>query len=1636
MTLLVRVAFFVLVAAVQSLAESESLFIKATGETKTSSILTVGWHYTVMACGTYNWASNGASADAAGYASPSNFKAQHPIPKNLSGGEIDWAGFSSSSNRCYSAVVIGQGQALSFRISDDYYDDNSGGLNVTITELPHCIYSSPDTPAGPSSGGVMETLLFSTLGASCTRSHDVDYRFVWGDGATSTWGSINSASHAWAIPGTYSVTAEARCRLVNSIQAASSSTSVVVQAYPYITVTGPGLVRSATTTNAYICKATYASGETRDVSTSASTTWSVVSPYWIPGFSFVGNRLTAGHLPDGLSVITVQAVYKEDDVFKTNSLAVTVIDDIEIVPDANYRNDGTPGSQKSLFGLFAPGDTVHLPFRITAHQSRSATLMFKVWPTNSHVSVFASSPISVCLINGTVTVDTPQWAIPPDLALGDYVVSACLRDVAMPDVILDTTRPGYADTGYPDDKAKLKSTRQTIHVNKLSLLGIEVTQCVQNWNNSVPLIEGKPTFVRVAIVSGCDQEVPVTATLSALRGNEKLTNGFTVTVCGKGTAEREIRSNGEHIGHIPLHESWWSGDSVEFSVSAPTLVADSGFAGDKDKLAVRVAFRQAPVLKVFMPKVIWWDEEGPHKPDYGYIESSRRYLANMLPVRGVDSISTFEMCYFGVGCPTTFNDFNRILWQLLQCRVFGLSQGFVPSESYHLGVIDPPAKGQIIMGKALDFDSSTACFFVSNGRNYRGPHEFGHLAGRHHTETDKKEASPDKQFPYNTPQKGIISPQMTGNGANWGYDCELERIIKVAADVILEPDTRDVMSWYETRWISDWTYTNIWAFLNSRYNLSPASPLRMQTAMSQQEIAIVAGIVNPDSVTGQLLSVMRLVGTPAEAIAAGSYSLRFEDSSHSILASYSFEPSSTSEDTTTRIFCLRVPCPEATVQIRLFHDGEELASAAMSAHAPWVTVQSPNGGEPVVGNQIAVGWTAGDPDGNALTYTVLFSPDEGSSWRMVAAGLTNNFFNLDAAMISGTSKGVIRVMVSDGFRTADDQSDAPFTVPNQSPAVWIRSPQNGTSVHSEQAMLFSAEADDPEDGHLSATSIVWRLEDGSVLGTGSSFVVSSANIADGTHTASVTVTDSAGSTGTAAVVFTVSHDADLDGLPDAWSLRYFGSPTAADASEDPDGDGIDNRTEYRLGTDPTDAQSPKGYNMVPYSESFENLSGVGVMQVPLFQRLGWVSGMPTQDQSKVVSLGYPFAGVRPIPAATHTSVLQLDTRTLVLTNSFGAGFDMGGGITRIDMMMRFVANDILPGHFTASDSGIKGGIYANEQSRLTIYHGVAAPDGSLLSNKVDTTDIALDTAQWHRVTLTVDATAPNTALFQVKLNGTVVTNGSAFVDGWKSHYIGTGQLPTTSEEGTWFRIATTNTNSRLLTGLCFTGSGYVDDLTVAAAPKTFLLSVVKVGTGNSSLGTEYSSSFDIAEGAETQIVYRAADWHRIAELASNGESVSGAVGVRVYTQEIVSIKADISNSVVFAEALPTQTGYATVPTAWLMNWAEDAVLAGDGDNFSVPTEYALGLSPVSDNAYGLSIESVNVKDGQVVTVVRRSVSGELSPDGMHGTLTLRAAEKLGTAFTNIVSSAVTGAGVFDTEGRRVFTNSVSCPQLFLKVSLE
>jgi hypothetical protein len=219
------------------------------------------------------------------------------------------------------------------------------------------------------------------------------------------------------------------------------------------------------------------------------------------------------------------------------------------------------------------------------------------------------------------------------------------------------------------------------------------------------------------------------------------------------------------------------------------------------------------------------------------------------------------------------------------------------------------------------------------------------------------------------------------------------------------------------------------------------------------------------------------------------------------------------------------------------------------------------------------------------------------------------------------------------------------------------------------------------------------------------------------------------------------------------------------------------------------------------------------------------------------------------------------------------------------------------------------------------------------------------------------------------------------------------------------------------------------DAFLCKIPTCYQLAVTKSGNGGSSIGFSSSAMQMISLGVTTQVIYSADDWYRIQTLSSNTAAVA-VEGLKTYTQTIVNAVADISNDVAFSLATPEQTGYTNVPTTWLTHWAESAIISDAV--FGVHDKYLIGLDPTTSNTFALTIESCSLSGGIAKTVLKRTYTGGLSPDGMHGQLSLQDTDDLNSAFTNIPGTAASGENVFEADNRRSYTNLVNGPRQFIR----
>lgn len=147
----------------------------------------------------------------------------------------------------------------------------------------------------------------------------------------------------------------------------------------------------------------------------------------------------------------------------------------------------------------------------------------------------------------------------------------------------------------------------------------------------------------------------------------------------------------------------------------------------------------------------------------------------------------------------------------------------------------------------------------------------------------------------------------------------------------------------------------------------------------------------------------------------------------------------------------------------------------------------------------------------------------------MAQNLTANSVNVDAGNLVASKQALFRVWATDGIHTANDISNAPFTIPNRPPRVRIVSPEPGEILASGQTLPLEAEIYDPGFGSLDGAQVRWTSSLQGDLVSGAQ--VSLTGLTPGPHTITVRADDGQGAVVSDSVAVTVVAEGNQLPLP-------------------------------------------------------------------------------------------------------------------------------------------------------------------------------------------------------------------------------------------------------------------------------------------------------------------------------------------------------------------------------------------------------------------------------------------------------------------------------------------------------------------------
>lgn len=716
------------------------------------------------------------------------------------------------------------------------------------------------------------------------------------------------------------------------------------------------------------------------------------------------------------------------------------------------------------------------------------------------------------LAAGAYTVDIDDWSLPPGyvLASGDE-----------PRVVILAAGQNLRDVDFGYAAAPTPTPRPPSTVD-LYFADWEWVQVHGSFNPT--LVEGKRTVVRVYVgVRGTDAPVAnvrgrllrvgIDDWSTALRSD----NSITVDPDEDPVADNREDINGTLNFTLPSDwrsGSYWANVWINYAPGVeecPRCVDNNIGSGWRN-------FYETRPLEVVMVRV---DAAGPPPPAARRVQTVA-WLKKVFPINAVSIWISGEdpldadydyTDQSGSGCGEGWDELLDDLWWLNfwtddpvdNLKYYGMIDenvatgfggcGYTPGDE-SAGKMSPP--GSIAGGRTM-------------------AHEIAHNIGREHAPCGSP-ANPDPNY-----------PNADGSLDVYGLDPATMTLFPAAT-------TFDLMSYCNPRWISEYNYSALFRHFHpgpGAASASTAAPLAVAGASAfaaapspaaDGDYLIVAGRVHQDQVAA-LYPFYRLSLSPGshDQPGSGPLSLEVQTEGGQVLFTRAFSPLSHGDhDGDDGAFREIVPFPAAAARIVLKHGETTLATRSASAHAPVVTLLSPNGGEtwPASG-QRTISWTAHDDDGNSLYYSLQYSRDAGATWSALASNLQATAYSVETASLAGGSQALIRVIASDGLNTATDTSDATFSVARKPPEVYLLSPETGNAYAPGALVELEGQASDPEDGPLGDGALAWSSDRQGGLGSGRHLTLTT--LQPGPHTLTLTATDGDGMTAAASVSITVGR---------------------------------------------------------------------------------------------------------------------------------------------------------------------------------------------------------------------------------------------------------------------------------------------------------------------------------------------------------------------------------------------------------------------------------------------------------------------------------------------------------------------------------
>jgi hypothetical protein len=279
------------------------------------------------------------------------------------------------------------------------------------------------------------------------------------------------------------------------------------------------------------------------------------------------------------------------------------------------------------------------------------------------------------------------------------------------------------------------------------------------------------------------------------------------------------------------------------------------------------------------------------------------------------------------------------------------------------------------------------------------------------------------------------------------------------------------------------------AITRSKVRILNPPPVRNLGISTRRTHLHVNGLIGSNDIaTFNMFDQIVTTGLPSTP--PGPYEIQLLGRDERVLRRVSFGKGSHHPGSTagSESFSLLIPfddIAEATTQILLKRNDKILARRQVPESTPTISLVDVIGGGDVARGVRKVRWRSADASGIPLMHTVEYSGDGGINWMPLAVLVFGNEVDVDFDEVPGSDAAMIRVRASNGVRVAESASTQKFRVARKPAVTSIDTPSAESTMTQGSSLLAVGSAVTLEQGALNnADAFTWSSDLVGVLGHG------------------------------------------------------------------------------------------------------------------------------------------------------------------------------------------------------------------------------------------------------------------------------------------------------------------------------------------------------------------------------------------------------------------------------------------------------------------------------------------------------------------------------------------------------------------------